>query len=160
MKDALGHGSDERGGKQAAVSSKAAAALKGIHSGQIDKLPDLQRRHFQEIAATLLASAPPGFAAGGFPDKTANDAVKAYSARVSDVADKLATTNPEFNRGKFIEAAYGKGKSGPGYTEMGAASKTNYSLPNKSGAYNPNRYPSGSDGKYPLWSAPGNRTAK
>jgi hypothetical protein len=141
MKDALGHGSNERGGKQAAVSAKAAAVLKGIHAGQIDKLPDLQRRHFQEIAATLLASAPSGFQAGGFPDKAANDAIKAYSARVSDVADKLATTNPEFNRGKFIEAAYGKS----------GVSK---------GAYNPNRYPSGSDGKYPLWSAPGNRTAK
>jgi hypothetical protein len=123
MKDALGHGSNANGGTASvyhrgafrsaasmsapsrklaeAAQGKAQAAMakidNGLHSGGINGLPPLERRHYEEIAATLATQG-----------KTADPA--AHSARVSAYANHLATTNPQFNRQRFIEAASGKGK--------------------------------------------------
>lgn len=90
MKDAQGHGSDTRGGA-------------GAHSDKIQATPQLQRRHFEAIAADLK-SAPDA----GSP---------AHAARVSDMADKLSTTNPGFRRSFFVAAATPGGayrNKGPG----------------------------------------------
>jgi hypothetical protein len=76
MKDPLGHGSDA-----------------GIHSSGIQKTPQLQRRHFEAIAAELK-SAPDA----GSPE---------HAKRVNDMADKLSTTNPGFRRDFFVKAATG-----------------------------------------------------
>ena len=65
----------------------------GAHSSGIQATPKLQRRHFEAIAAELK-SAPDA----GSP---------AHAKRVSDMADKLATTNPGFRRDFFITAASG-----------------------------------------------------
>lgn len=78
MKDARGHGSD---------------AGAGAHAQGTTSTPQLQRRHFEAIAADL---------------KNAPDAGSpAHSQRVSAMADKLATTNPGFRRDFFIKAASG-----------------------------------------------------
>lgn len=73
MKDALGHGS---------VGT-------GVHSQGTQKTPQLQRRHFEAIAADLKAK-------GAKPDE------------VKAMADKLATTNPGFRRDFFVAAATGE----------------------------------------------------
>lgn len=78
MKDALGHGSNDRGGA-------------GLHSAGVQATPQLQRRHFEAIAAELKAA----------PDAGS----EAHRQRVSDVADKLAMTNPGFRRDFFVKAA-------------------------------------------------------
>ncbi len=76
MKDALGHGSNA-----------------GTHAAGTQATPQLQRRHFEAIAAEL---------------KSAPDAgSEAHRQRVSDMADKLATTNPGFRRDFFVKAATG-----------------------------------------------------
>lgn len=77
MKDALGHGSDG----------------KGAHSEGVQNTPKLQRRHFEEIAAQLKAAPDAGSAA--------------HAQRVSEMADKLSTTNPGFRRDYFVAAATG-----------------------------------------------------
>lgn len=86
MKDALGHGSNPH----------------GTHSeGILQSLPKrLTRAHFELIAESLRAEAP----------KDPNDqaAHAAYSARISAAADRLAQTNPAFDRGRFISAVAGK----------------------------------------------------
>jgi len=71
MKDAKGHGSNA-----------------GAHSGGVQKTPQLQRRHFEAIAADLKAK-------NASPDE------------VHAMADKLATTNPGFRRDFFVAAATG-----------------------------------------------------
>lgn len=74
MKDQLGHGSEA-----------------GAHSAKIQATPQLQRRHFEAIAADL---------------KNAPDAGSpAHAQRVSDMADRLSTTNPGFRRSFFVAAA-------------------------------------------------------
>lgn len=78
MKDPLGHGSNPGGAHSAGIAKKT---------------PQLQRRHFEAIAADLK-SAPDA----GSP---------AHSQRVSEMADKLALTNPGFRRDFFIKAATG-----------------------------------------------------
>jgi hypothetical protein len=94
MKDALGHGSNA-----------------GLHSAGVQATPQLQRRHFEAIAAELK-SAPDA----GSP---------AHSARVSAMADKLATTNPGFRRDFFIKAATGGDYrfKGPGKNAGAVSSK-------------------------------------
>jgi hypothetical protein len=77
-KDAGGHGSESGGGS-------------GAHSAKIQATPQLQRRHFEAIAADLK-----GASDAGSP---------AHAQRVSDMADKLSTTNPGFNRNFFTAAA-------------------------------------------------------
>lgn len=84
MKDALGHGSNDRGGA-------APAAAAGIHARGTQATPQLQRRHFEAMAAELRAA----------PDAGS----PAHAARVSAVADKLSTTNPGFRRDFFVKAA-------------------------------------------------------
>lgn len=95
MKDALGHGSNER----------------GTHSDMIAKLPaKMGRRHFEQIAEQLRAQAPHG-PAKNFLDPhdprnpQSNAAWDAHNARVSAMADHLATTNPGFRRDLFIKAS-------------------------------------------------------
>lgn len=84
MKDAKGHGSDA-----------------GVHSAQINALPaKMTKAHFQVIAERLR-SAQPG--ANATPEEHA-----AHAALVGQYADKLATTNPGFNRQRFMEAIGGK----------------------------------------------------
>src|ERR1035437_6115493 len=74
MKDQLGHGSEA-----------------GAHSAKIQATPQLQRRHFEAIAADL---------------KNAPDAGSpAHAQRVSDMADRLSTTNPGFKRSFFVAAS-------------------------------------------------------
>lgn len=94
-KDALGHGSDSN----------------GTHSGAINKLPaKMTRAHFEQIAASLRAQAPQG-KAGDFVDPNdprnpqSNAAWDAHNARVSAMADHLATTNPGFRRDLFVKAS-------------------------------------------------------
>lgn len=76
MKDPQGHGSNAT----------------GAHSGFIENLPKkMGRRHFEQIAETLRASAlsdPAG-----------------HHARVEQMANHLATTNPGFRRDLFVKAA-------------------------------------------------------
>lgn len=76
MKDARGHGS-----------------AAGAHSTGVQATPQLQRRHFEAIAAELK----------GAPDAGS----PAHAQRVSDMADKLATINPGFRRDFFVKAATG-----------------------------------------------------
>lgn len=71
MKDPLGHGSNA-----------------GLHSQGILKTPQLQRRHFEAMAAELKAK-------GASPDE------------VNAVASKLAMTNPGFRRDFFVAASTG-----------------------------------------------------
>lgn len=67
----------------------------GAHSVQINNLPaKMGRAHF-EVIANMLKS--------GKPADNASTA--------EHTADKLATTNPGFNRQRFIEAAAGKGNN-------------------------------------------------
>lgn len=78
MKDALGHGSNERG-----IAS---------HSLAIDKLPaKMGRRHFEQIAADLRSRA-------------VNDPA-GHDERVRQMADHLSTTNPGFRRDLFVKAS-------------------------------------------------------
>ena len=72
MKDALGHGS----------------AGTGAHTQGTQATPQVQRRHFEAIAADLKARS-------ASPDE------------VHAMADKLATTNPGFRRDFFVAAATG-----------------------------------------------------
>lgn len=83
MKDRLGHGSNP-----------------GTHSAGIVKLPKLGRAAFQQIAQNLFGQKP--------QDPNDLKANTAFSDRLTAAADKLAMTNPGFNRQKFIEAASGK----------------------------------------------------
>jgi hypothetical protein len=95
MKDALGHGSNPT----------------GSHTQGTQGTPKLQRRHFEAIAADLKAA----------PDAGS----PAHAQRVSDMADKLATTNPGFRRDFFVAAATG-GKytfKGPGKNAASVAKK-------------------------------------
>jgi hypothetical protein len=89
MKDALGHGSNT-----------------GLHSGGTQKTPQLQRRHFEAIAADLKAKS-------------------ASPEEVHAMADKLATTNPGFRRDFFVAAATGGGYrfKGPGNNPASVARK-------------------------------------
>ncbi len=96
MKDALGHGSNPDA---------------GAHAQAVAKLPaKMGRRHFEQIAADLRAQAPHG-PAGNFVDPNdprnpqSNAAWDAHNARVSAMADHLATTNPGFRRDLFVKAA-------------------------------------------------------
>lgn len=73
MKDAQGHGSNAGG---------------ATHASGTTATPQLQRRHFEAIAADLKAK-------GAKPDE------------VSAMADKLSTTNPGFRRDFFVAAATG-----------------------------------------------------
>jgi hypothetical protein len=95
MKDALGHGSEGT----------------GAHAQGTQDTPKLQRRHFEAIAAELKAA----------PDAGSD----AHRQRVSDMADKLATTNPGFRRDFFIKAATGGDYrfKGPGNNAASVASK-------------------------------------
>lgn len=78
----------------------------GAHTTGVQKTPKLQRRHFEEIAAQLR-SAPDA----GSP---------AHAQRVSDMADRLATTNPGFRRDYFVSAATGsKMANGKNYSNKG-----------------------------------------
>src|ERR1035437_9522820 len=75
----------------------------GAHSAKIQATPQLQRRHFEAIA-TDLKNAPDA----GSP---------AHAQRVSDMANKLSTTNPGFRRDFFVAAATPGGayrNKGPG----------------------------------------------
>jgi hypothetical protein len=121
-KDALGHGSNNRGGaakgdlvysrnslRPMSVLSDKAKRLagqaddtamrvmgkidNGIHSQTINDLPQMQRRHYENIAAELKAQ--------GASAKSSVD----HGSRVRQYADRLATTNPLFNRQRFISAA-------------------------------------------------------
>jgi len=104
-KDALGHGSNPQ----------------GTHSATIAKLPKMGRAHFEQIAANLLASKP--------ADESNRSANEAFSARLSAAADKLATTNPGFNRNRFIAAASGnvkgQGRKSRASSRANAAGKAN-----------------------------------
>jgi hypothetical protein len=82
MKDALGHGSEQRG---------------GVHSTPINNLPaKMTKAHFQIIAQMLRDSAP---------GADASEEEKAgHMATVNAYAAKLATTNPGFNRQRFMDA--------------------------------------------------------
>lgn len=83
MKDAKGHGSNA-----------------GTHAGGIVNLPKkLNRAHFEQIAEQLLKTKP--------ADESDLKANSAFSDRLSAAADHLATTNPGFNRNRFIAAASG-----------------------------------------------------
>jgi hypothetical protein len=91
MKDALGHGSNDRG---------------GTHAQGTRATPQLQRRHFEAIAAELKARG-------------------ASTDEVAATANKLATTNPGFRRDFFIAAATG-GKytfKGPGKNAAAVSKK-------------------------------------
>jgi hypothetical protein len=77
MKDARGHGSNNRG---------------GTHASGTTSTPQLQRRHFEAIAADLKSK-------GAGMDE------------VHAMADKLSTTNPGFRRDFFVAAATGGGKA-------------------------------------------------
>ena len=90
MKDPLGHGSDG----------------KGLHSQGTTATPQLQRRHFEAIAAELKGRS-------------------AKPEEVSAMADKLATTNPGFRRDFFIKAATGGDYrfKGPGKNAAAVAKK-------------------------------------
>lgn len=123
MKDAMGHGSNGKGGAAAAntgkvyhrgamrdannlsgtnaknaiaADDKAARVMasidNGAHSGAINALPALQRRHYENIAATLKAQG-----VGVDADK--------HAERVANYASRLSMTNPQFNRGRFIKAS-------------------------------------------------------
>jgi hypothetical protein len=75
-----------------AREAAADARAKGSHAQSIDKLPGkMTRAHFELIASNLrsqAASDPAG-----------------HNARVSAMADKLATTNPGFKRDLFVKAS-------------------------------------------------------
>lgn len=91
MKDALGHGSNERG---------------GTHAQGTLATPQLQRRHFEAIAAELKGR-------------------NASTEEVAAMATKLATTNPGFRRDFFVAAATG-GKytfRGPGKNAAAVAKR-------------------------------------
>jgi hypothetical protein len=90
MKDALGHGSDGT----------------GAHSQGVQATPQLQRRHFEAIAAELKGRS-------ASPDE------------VHAMADKLATTNPGFRRDYFVKAATGGDYrfKGPGKNAAAVARK-------------------------------------
>lgn len=79
MKDALGHGSNGT----------------GAHSQGVQALPNMQRRHFEAIAAEFKSQ----------PDVGSPE----HLQRVNDMADKLATTNPGFRRDFFVKASTGGG---------------------------------------------------
>ena len=99
MKDALGHGSEG----------------KGLHAQGTTATPQLQRRHFEAIAAELKAA----------PDAGS----PAHAQRVNDAASKLAMTNPGFRRDFFVKAATPGGdytnKSRGRNSAMGAAKLSN-----------------------------------
>lgn len=107
MKDALGHGSNGKGGALTPVQQenqpfKSSLPGKhyldpndprGAHASGTAATPQLQRRHFEAIAAEMKAA----------PDAGSPE----HAKRVSDMADKLATTNPGFRRDFFVKAATG-----------------------------------------------------
>ncbi len=114
MKDALGHGS----------------AGSGIHSQGVKATPQLQRRHFEEIAAKLRAA----------PDAGS----PAHAQRVEAMATQLSTTNPGFRRDFFTAAATPGGayrNKGPGNNPSAVAKKaakfTNFSGYSGPGAQSP-----------------------
>jgi hypothetical protein len=125
MKDALGHGSDGTGttGTEAKLKAMNDAAKKagvtprqgfgGTHSQGIQALPGMQRRHFEAIAAEFKSQ----------PDAGSPE----HAKRVSDMADKLATTNPGFRRDFFVKASTPGGdynnKSRGRSSDMGKAAK-------------------------------------
>ena len=76
-----------------AAREAAAEARKGSHASGTTATPQLERRHFEQIAAELRSASDAGSAA--------------HAQRVQDTADKLATTNPRFNRAFFVAAATG-----------------------------------------------------
>lgn len=80
MKGPLGHGSEG----------------KGLHAQGTTATPQLQRRHFEAIAAELKAA----------PDAGS----PAHAQRVAAMANQLATTNPGFRRDFFVAAATPGGK--------------------------------------------------
>ena len=137
-KDALGHGSEGKGGGGLTDAQKATVARlqaarsnpnhplgalvnavsgsgnppivnqppepgKGAHSVGITNTPQLQRRHFEAIAADLKSQAPASW--GNNSSKANSDANGAHMAKVNDMADKLSTTNPGFRRDFFVKAA-------------------------------------------------------
>jgi hypothetical protein len=85
MKDAKGHGSD----------------TKGTHAEMINNLPGKMNRAHFEVIANMLKSEKPA-------DDAPTAEHTAFQTKLSAYADKLATTNPGFNRQRFIEAAVGK----------------------------------------------------
>jgi hypothetical protein len=95
MKDARGHGSNA-----------------GLHSAGVQSTPQLQRRHFEAIAAELKAA----------PDAGS----PAHAQRVNEMAAKLATTNPGFRKDFFVKAATGGDYrfKGPGKNAGAVARKT------------------------------------
>ena len=95
MKDQLGHGSEAGRGT-------------GAHTQGVQATPQLQRRHFEAIAADLKAQAPTSW--GDNSSKASSDANGAHMAKVSAMADKLSTTNPGFRRDFFVAAATPGGK--------------------------------------------------
>ncbi len=109
MKDALGHGSVSGG--------------RGIHAVGTAQTPQLQRRHFEAIAADLKARAPASW--GDNSTKAFSDANGAHMAKINDMADKLATTNPGFRRDFFVKAATGGDYrfKGPGNNSAAVAKK-------------------------------------
>lgn len=127
MKDAKGHGSNAHGGRMTPVQEENAPFVSRLggkhylepndprglaHTSGIEGSPKLQRRHFEAIAAELRAA----------PDAGSPE----HSQRVSQMADKLATTNPGFRRDFFIKAATGGGytnKSRGRTSGMGKADK-------------------------------------
>lgn len=81
MKDAKGHGSDAN----------------GLHSSLLNNLPSKMTKAHFEVIAKMLRDAAPG--ANATPVEHA-----AHAALVSSAADRLATTNPGFNRQRFTDA--------------------------------------------------------
>jgi hypothetical protein len=110
MKDALGHGSNDKGLTPAQQEnqpfksrlSKAAGHSyldphdpRGAHSTGVQALPNMERRHFEAIAAEFKSQPDVG--------------TPGHLQRVNEMADKLSTTNPAFRRDFFVKAATGGG---------------------------------------------------
>jgi hypothetical protein len=107
MKDALGHGSNGRGSGlndqdriHKAIHKPGTSYLdphdpRGAHSTGIQALPNMQRRHFEAIAAEFKSQ----------PDVGTPE----HLQRVNQMADRLSTTNPGFRRDFFVKAATGGG---------------------------------------------------
>ena len=105
MKDAKGHGSDSHGGATDAdriAASRLAlrANESAAHQQGVQKIgtpvPAMQQRHFQMIADTLAAH----------KSQVRTDPI-AHSALVGMFADRLAQSNPKFNKQMFTKAAGG-----------------------------------------------------
>jgi hypothetical protein len=92
MKDALGHGSN--GHSQAMHDGHPKTAPVAIHpgaAGRTDLPKKMGRRHFEQIAETLRSQAA--------TDPAGHD------ARVSQMADRIASSNPGFRRDLFVKAS-------------------------------------------------------